>query len=253
MSTQADTTRGVRNASTTASRSAFCTTLWTTVLTLRSNDESAASQALQRLCHIYWRPVHAFIRRGGARPHDAEDLTQEFFATLLAKETLKKVEREKGKFRTFLLTALTNFLHNEWDKQRRLKRGGNYQIISMSDAEAGYLEKADDSLSPQGLFDRRWAFALVEQARLRLETEYAEAGKPAVFQKLEPHLTHELTAQTRAELAVALNMNDGAVKIALHRMRRRFGEALRAEIAQTVATREEIEEELRHLFAAMAT
>jgi RNA polymerase sigma factor (sigma-70 family) len=253
MKLQAEALLPVQSGCMTESKSVFCTTLWTTVLTARSTDKDAAGQALERLCQIYWRPVHAFIRRGGARPHDAEDLTQEFFATLLQKDILKRVEREKGKFRTFLLAALTNFLHNDWDKQRRLKRGGNYQIISLADAEAGYSERPSDDLTPERLFDRRWAFDLIEHVRRRLLEEYAEAGKPGVFQKLEPHLTQELTAQTRCQLAAVLNMNEGTVKIALHRLRRRFGEALRGEIAQTVATREEIDQEIRHLFATIST
>jgi RNA polymerase sigma factor (sigma-70 family) len=240
------------STSVTESKDVFSTTLWTMVLSIRSMDEPAASLALERLCQIYWRPVHAFIRRGGVQPHDAEDLTQEFFATLLVKDTLKKAEREKGKFRTFLLTALTNFLHNEWDKQRRLKRGAHYKIVSLSDAEAGYLELSVEDLSPERLFDRGWAFSLIAQVRLRLQEEFAEAGKLGVFQQLEPQLTQELTAQKCSKLATLLHMNEGAVKIALHRLRRRFGEALRAEIGQTVTTREEIDDEIRHLFATIA-
>lgn len=229
----------------------FCTTLWTMVLTLRSGDEAAASCALERLCQIYWRPVHAFIRRGGALPHDAEDLTQEFFTTMLRNETLKKAERERGKFRTFLLAALTNFLHNEWDKQHRLKRGGNCQVLSLSDAESEYLELPGKDLSPERIFDRQWAFSLVTQARLRLRAEFVEAGKLEVFDQLEPHLTQELTAQACATLAGSLKINEGAARIALHRLRRRFGEAMRLEIAQTVSGREEIDEEIRHLFTAV--
>jgi len=230
----------------------FSTTLWTMVLTIRSPDYAAANRALERLCQIYWRPVHAFIRRGGAPPHDAEDLTQEFFASLLINETLKKAERSRGKFRTFLLTALTNFLHNQWDKRNRLKRGGGNQIISLFDAESSYLELPGADLTPDRIFDRRWAFSLIAQARLRLQTEFDEAGKPEVFRLLEPHLTQELSAQACAGLGASLHLSEGAVRTTLHRLRRRFGEALRAEIGETVSTREEIDEEIRHLFNSVA-
>jgi len=230
--------------------SVFCTTLWTVVVTVRSANDSDARSALERLCQIYWRPVYAFIRRHGTAPHDAEDLTQEFFAFVLEKETLKNAEKEKGRFRTFLLTALTNFLRNQWDKQRRLKRGGSRQFISFDDAEAAYQQAPAEDANPEAAFDRRWAFDLIERARQRLKSECAQ--KSELFQALEPLLTQELTGPLRLELAARLNMNESALKVALHRMRRRFGACLREEIAQTVRSRDEIEDEIRRLFTAVS-
>ena len=232
----------------------FSATHWSIVLASGANDFARATAALERLCRTYWFPIYAFIRRRGSDQHDAEDLAQGFFAYLLEKDTLKKVDRTKGKFRTFLLAALANFLANEWDKSRTLKRGGQRQIISLDEtvAEELYRHEAVESLTPEKLFERRWASALIEQVLARLKQEYAAGGKADLFAKLEPALTGETAAGVYAEWAAALGMSEGAVKVALHRLRRRFGEVLRSEIAHTVSSPEEIDDEIRHLFAAIS-
>jgi DNA-directed RNA polymerase specialized sigma24 family protein len=234
-------------------REVFSTTQWTMVLAAGQDDNPSAGPALEQLCGKYWFPIYAFIRRRGSNPHEAEDLTQGFFAFALEKGVFKKVDREKGRFRTFLLAALTNFLANEWDKCRTLKRGGAYRIINWDDvaAEDLYRQEPIDTATPEKLFERRWASVLVEQVLDRLGQEYAAAGKETLFSKLEPGLTGELAAGTVAGWAAELRMTEGAVKVAVHRLRRRFGELLRKEIAATVANDGEVDEEIRHLFAAI--
>jgi RNA polymerase sigma-70 factor (ECF subfamily) len=196
-----------------------------------------------------------FFRRRGFSPPDAEDLTQSFFAFLLEKEALKKVDPAKGKFRSFLLASLTNYLANEWDKRHTLKRGGQREVVSLDEAAAEgiYLSEPVESLTPEKLFERRWARALVDQVLARLKQEYALGGKATLFAWLEPSLTGELSAEALASCAVHLTMSEGAVKVALHRLRRRFGELLRSEIAHTVSSPEEIDDEIRQLFAAIAS
>jgi RNA polymerase sigma-70 factor (ECF subfamily) len=216
-------------------------------------DYGRAVVALERLCTRYWYPVYVFIRRRGSDQHEAEDLTQAFFAHLLERETLKKVDRQKGKFRSFLLAAVANFLTNEWDKRQTLKRGGQNQIISLDDtAEELYRREPVESLTPEKLFERRWAFTLMNQVLARLKEEYIATDKAELFAQLEPGLTNEGNPGLYADWAAALNMSEGAVRVALHRLRRRFGELLRSEIAHTVATPAEVDEEIRHLFAAIA-
>jgi RNA polymerase sigma-70 factor (ECF subfamily) len=234
---------------------AFSATHWSVVLSAGQTDNARATAALERLCRTYWYPIYAFVRRRGTDPHEAEDLTQAFFAFLLEKETLKNVERNKGKFRTFLLAALTNFLANEWDKRQTLKRGGQRQIISLDETVADelYRHETIESVTPETLFERRWAWALIEQVLARLKQEYVTGGKADLFAKLEPALTGETAAGVYAEWAAALGMSEGAVKVALHRLRRRFGELLRSEIAHTVCSPEEIDDEIRQLFAAIAS
>ena len=173
---------------------------------------------------------------------------------MLEQETLKKLDRQKGKFRSFMLAALTNFLNNEWDKRQTLKRGGKVQIVSLDEtrAEEMYSHEPVDSLTPEKLFERRWAQAVVERVLARLKQEYVKTSKSKLFETLERGLTREVKQAVLAEWAAGLNMSDGSVKIALHRLRRRYGELLREEIAQTVATPEDLDEEIRHLCAAMA-
>lgn len=217
-------------------------------------DVARAAAALERLCHKYWHPIYVFVRGRGSDHHEAEDLTQAFFAYLLEKETLKAVDRRKGKFRTFLLVSLTNFLLNEWDKRQTLKRGGQHQIISLDEmaAEKLYGQEPVGHFSPEKLFERRWAITILEQVLTRLKNEYAAAGKAELFVKLEAGLTGEVTPGLYADWSAALNMNEGAVKVALHRLRRRFGELLRSEVAYTVADPSEVAGEIRHLLAAIS-
>lgn len=232
----------------------FSTTHWSVVLEAGQGDIAKSTAALEKLCRQYWYPIYAFVRRRGSDRHEAEDLTQAFFAHLLDKETLKKVDRRKGKFRTFLLASLTNFLANEWDKRQTLKRGGEYQIMSLHEvAEEMYGREPAAERAPEKLFDRRWALLVTETVLAQLKSEYAAQNKSNVFVQLEPGLTGELDAGWYQARAAALNMNEGAVRVALHRLRRRFGELLRAEIGQTVTNPQEVDEEIRHLFASMSS
>jgi len=224
------------------------------VLSAGQNDLGRATVALERLCTRYWYPIYAFIRRRGSDHHGAEDLTQAFFTHLFEKETLKKVDRQKGKFRSFLLATATHFLTNDWDKRNTHKRGGQHQIISLDGmaAEERYAQEPVEAQTPEHLFERRWAFTLMNQALFRLKDEYSLAGKAELFARLEPGLTGEVGLGLYVDWAVGLKMTEGAVRVALHRLRRRFGELLRSEIAHTVATPEQVDEELRHLLAAIA-
>jgi len=233
---------------------AFSTTHWSEVLAAGNGDCASAAIALEQLCGKYWYPIYAFIRRRGWDSHEAEDLTQAFFAHLLEKEGFKKADRQKGKFRSFLLAALTNFLNNEWDKRQTLKRGGRRQIISLdaATAETQYRHEPVDLATPEKLFERRWALTLIEHVLSRLKQEYAAGGKSTLFAELEPFITGEITAGSYAALASSLAMEEGSVRVALTRLRRRFGELLRSEIAYTVASPEEVDEEIRQLFAAIS-
>lgn len=232
----------------------FTTTNWSVVLEAGKTDYERAAKALEELCVRYWYPVYAYFRRRGSNHHEAKDLTQAFFIHLLQNETLKKIDRQKGKFRSFLLTAATNFLANEWDKRQSLKRGGQHQIISLDDTEAEELYRQEPvaALTPENLYDRRWAFTLLNAVLAGLKEEYASANKAELFAKLEPGLVEEVDPGLYADWAAVLNMSEGAVRVAAHRLRRRFGELLRGEIARTVATPADVDDEIRHLFAAIA-
>lgn len=207
---------------------------------------------MEKLCAIYWYPLYAFVRRRGHSAHDAQDLTQGFFARLLEKKDLASVDRARGRFRSFLLAALEHFLINEWHRARTQKRGGATVLFSFDalDAESRLRhEPATDS--PEQIYDRRWAMTLLDQVMARLRTEMAGAGKLAHFEALKFCLTGERTAY--AEVGARLAMSEGAVKVAVHRLRERYRALLRAEIAETVATPEEIEDELRALLAALSS
>ena len=231
----------------------FATTHWSVVLTAQRHDSTRAHTALSSLCRTYWYPLYAFVRRQGHNAHDAQDLTQEFFARLLSKNYLATVAPERGKFRSFLLASLKHFLANEWKRSRAAKRGGGQEIISLNDdeAESRYaLEPADDTTAEK-IFERRWATTLLDQVVHRLRDEYARAEKLQLYDALKNCLTVESRSVPYAQLGAQLNMSEGAIKVAVHRLRQRYREILREEIAQTVSSAEEVEEELRHLFAAL--
>jgi len=232
----------------------FATTQWSLVVDARDHDFDKAAAALHWLCSAYWYPIYAFIRRRGADFHEAEDLTQAFFAFLLEGQLLKKADQNKGRFRSFLLSALTNFSKNEWDKLQTLKRGGQRQIISLEEAaaEGRYGNELAGGLAPERLFDRSWATMLVENVLALLREEYASANNAGLLARLEPLLTQEAAPGSYAPLAAEFAMTEGAVKVALHRLRRRFGELLRREVGRTVADKEAIEEEIRYLFSALS-
>jgi len=231
----------------------FVTTHWSIVLAAGGDSSTNAREALSELCSTYWYPLYAFVRRQGHSPHDAEDLTQTFFASLLEKHTLGQVEKGKGRFRSFLLACLTNFLTNEWDKQRRLKRGGDRIILSLNQdsAEERYLQEPSHDVTPERLYERSWALTMIQKSMTRLSEQYSAAGKRELFRLLQDQLIGE-EADSYAHLAEQLGMKEGSVRMAMLRMRRHFGFLLREEVAQTVSDPTEIEAELRHLVTAAA-
>lgn len=233
---------------------AFVTTHWSVVLTAGRSDTTRARDALARLCQAYWHPLYAYVRRLGNSPPDAQDLTQEFFARLLAKNYLAAADESRGRFRSFLLTALKHFLANEWDKARAQKRGGG-QVpipIDFNTAETSCGFEPADTTTAEKIYERRWALTLLEQVLRRLREEYVHAGREKLFEQLKPTLTEASRTVRYAEIATRLGMSEGAVKVAVHRLRQRYREVLRAEIADTVASPAEVEDELRNLFAALA-
>jgi RNA polymerase sigma-70 factor (ECF subfamily) len=229
----------------------FVTTHWSLVLAA-GGDSTGAEDALARLCKAYWYPLYGFVRRQGHAPHDAQDLTQEFFARLLEKRWLSEVERGRGRFRSWLLAAMQHFLRNEWHRAKTQRRGGGFTFISIDDdsAEARYREEPAEAESAERFYDRQWAVALLEQVMPRLRAEFVAAGKAALFEKLKFALSGEKCAYV--EVARELGITEGAVKVAVHRLRDRYRALIRNEIAQTVATEAEIEDELRHLFATLS-
>ncbi len=232
----------------------FVTTHWSMVVRAGREDPAATQAALCELCQTYWYPLYAFIRRQGRAPHDAEDLTQEFFARLLEKNYVAAAKQEKGKFRAFLLTALKGFLANEWDRQHARKRGGFQSHITMDQAlaETRFEANLAPQLPPDVLFERQWAVTLLESVMARLEQEYLCTGRARLFERLRGCLAKEEGAQPYAQIALELNLTEAAVKAAVHRLRARYRDLLRLEIAKTVASPDEIEGELRHLFATFA-
>ena len=229
----------------------FHTTRWSMVLHARG-DSAGAQASLAQLCEAYWYPLYAFVRRQGTGGDDAQDLTQEFFARLLEKGWLGDVERERGRFRSFLLAAMKHFLANEWDRSRAKKRGGGAAMLALDamSAETRYRHEPADTQTAEKFFDRGWALTLLDQVLARLRGEMTAAGRIADFEALKFCLTGEKTAY--AEVARTLGMTEGAVKVAVHRLREPYRALLRAEIAETVATADEVDDEMRHLLAALS-
>ena len=232
----------------------FATTHWSVVLAAGDAAAPQAEAALAELCRTYWYPLYAFIRRKGHSPHDAQDLTQEFFARLLEKKYLQLADRERGRFRSFLVKSLKHFLVNEWVRGQAQKRGGGQKVFSLNEAaaERSYLQQPADQLAPESLYDKQWAMTLLERAMERLGADYAAAGKRKLFEQLKSLLLAEGSGESYRHLADPLGLTEGAVKVAVHRLRQRFRDAVRSEIAQTVATPAEVDEELRCLMAAMS-
>lgn len=235
------------------SEPAFVTTHWSVVLTAGRNDTTRARHALARLCQAYWYPLYAYVRRLGHSPHDAQDLTQEFFARLLGKNYLADADESRGRFRSFLLAALKHFLANEWDRASAKKRGGGLPIsINLDETETSYGFEPADQTTAEKIFERRWALTLLAQVLRRLREEHVRDGREKLFEELKPTLTEASRTVRYAEIAARLGTSEGAVKVAVHRLRQRYREVLRAEIADTVASPAEVEDELRNLFAALA-
>lgn len=229
----------------------FHTTHWSIVLRA-GGDSNEAQTALARLCEIYWFPLYTFVRREGHDVHDAQDLTQEFFARLLAKGWIGGVEREKGRFRSWLLASVKHFLANEWDRVRAEKRGGRVKVISIDEAtaEERYRHQPAGHENADDAFDRQWALSLLGRVLKRIEAEFINAGKADLFVVIKGTLSGDRTPYTT--LGERLKMSEGAVKVAVHRLRDRYRQLIRAEIQETVADAGEIEDELRHLLTVLS-
>ena len=232
---------------------AFATTHWSVVLAAGHQEWPQAAEALEKLCRIYWYPLYAFVRRQGYEAHDAEDLTQEFFARFLAKEYFGRADPARGRFRNFLLTCLKHFLSEQRRQAGRLKRGGGHTLLSWDSltAEERYRSEVADAATPEQIYDRRWALTLRERVLAQLGEEQAAAGKGALFAQLKDHLWGEGSGRGYTEAAERLGMAGGALKVTVHRLRQRYRQLLRHEVAHTVAATHEIDEELRYLVAAI--
>jgi RNA polymerase sigma factor (sigma-70 family) len=231
----------------------FATTHWTVVLAAGRQHTEQSDRALATLCQTYWHPLYTYVRRRGCSPHDAEDLTQEFFARILARNDVATVSPERGKFRAYLLAAINHFLADEWDRARAQKRGGGRVIhLDSAVAEALYAQGGGDGLEPERLFDQRWAITLLEEVYRQLRREYERDGKAALFEALRFALMGERSAVPYAELAGQLKLSEGAVKVAVHRLRQRYRQMLRDLVAGTVSSPDEVEEEMRYLLRAVA-
>jgi RNA polymerase sigma factor (sigma-70 family) len=232
----------------------FVTTHWSVVLSAREKDSPQSAAALETLCRAYWYPLYAYVRRQGHSPHDAQDLTQGFFARLLQKDYLKAAAREKGRFRTFLMMALKRFLANEWDRLRAQKRGGGQAVMSLDteSAEERYRIEPAEGATADRIFERRWALTLLDQTMARLREEFTAAGKVEEFAHLKECLTADRGEISYAAVAGKLGQSEATARVAVHRLRKRFRELFREEIAQTVSSAEEIEGEVRYLMGVLA-
>src|SRR5262245_28585690 len=236
-----------------AQRQWFTTTHWSVVLAAGHDSSPGAQEALEKLCRTYWYPLYAYVRQRGHTPQDAQDLTQEFFLRLLDKHYLADVDPSKGKFRSFLMVAVNHFLANEWDRANAAKRGGRVAFIAFEEAPAEQryaLELVTDA-SPEKVFERRWAMVVLNRVLAHLREEFAQAGRTEQFESLKIFLTGEKPSVSYAEVAVRLHTTEAALKMAVKRMRQRCAQLLREEIAHTVDSPEQVEEEIRCLFAAM--
>jgi len=232
----------------------FATTRWSVILAASDSASTQHEPALGALCQTYWFPLYAYLRRRGYDSHQAEDYTQGFFAGILERKGLQQADPKYGKFRSFLLACLKNFLADEWDRDHAQKRGGDKKVLSLDfDAAASrYDREPAHSLSPEKLFERSWALTVLTRAMDRLKDESTASDKRQLFDSLKIYLTAEKDAVSYKDVAAELDMTEGAVKVAVHRLRRRYRELVRDEIAQTVATEAQVDEEIRDLFAALA-
>ncbi len=232
----------------------FTTTHWSVVLAAGESDSPRAAEALEKLCRTYWLPLYAYVRRQGHSPENAQDLIQEFFAHFLKKNSVSLADRQRGRFRTFLLTSLQNFLGHQWERARAEKRGGGRVHIPLDEmsAERLYRFGSFSDEAPDKIFAQRWALTLFQQALDRLHAEFASADKRDHFERLKPFLSAEPSEGDYARVAESLGMTNNSVAVAVLRMRRRYGELVRQEIAHTVAHPAEIDDELRHLLTLVS-
>ncbi len=235
-------------------REAFATTRWSVVLLAGRNDTERARAALAKLCQIYWYPLYAFARRRTGSPHDAQDFTQAFFEQLLERDAIAKADPARGRFRAYLLVMMKNFMAGQRERARAQKRGGGGEVLSLDldAAERRFCAEPADGASPDKLFDRQWAVALLGEVLRQLEAEHRDGGKEETFAVLKETLAGTRESQPYVELAARLGWTEGAVKVAVHRLRKRYRELLQAEIAQTVAGPTEAAAEMRHLLASLA-
>jgi RNA polymerase sigma-70 factor (ECF subfamily) len=227
----------------------FTTTHWSVVLAAGDGSSPRAHEALEDLCRSYWYPLYAYVRRHGYSPEDAQDLTQEFFARFLENNSLSHARRERGRFRNFLLTSLQNFLSHEWERGQAQKRGGGRRLLPWDELtpEIRYRAEADSEAAPDRVFEERWASTLFQQALTRLRQEFVAAGKGKQFDELKVFLSAEAADGDYDSVATRLNMTPKSVAVAVHRLRKRYGDMVRQEIANTVSSPAEIEDEMRHL------
>jgi len=248
-----DASDGGNRSSQTGRKEWFASTHWSVVLAASHSDSTRQAAALEQLCRTYWYPLYLFVRRRGNGPEDAQDLTQEFFARLLEKRWLEGVEKNGSRFRSFLLNALNGFLANQYDRASAAKRGGNRQILSLDagQAERRYLLEPATNETPEKVFDRRWALTVLDRALTRLKEETTATGKARQFDLLNPFLSREPEPGEYAGVAAKLDVSGGAVGVSVHRLRQRYREMVRAEIADTVADPAQVDTEMRELFAAL--
>jgi RNA polymerase sigma factor (sigma-70 family) len=241
------------NLSKRPNRAHFATTHWSLVVDAGARATPHAEEALARLCEAYWYPLYAYVRRWGYGADEAQDLTQEFFARLMEKGYLRQADPHRGRFRSFLLAALKHFLANERDRAGAQKRGGGRPALPLEieTAEGRYSLEPADPETPETIFERRWALILLDKVLSRLRDEYRRTDRGALFDVLKDLLTSGKTDEPYARLGAELGMSEGAVKVAVHRLRRRFGELLREEIAQTVADSRDVDDEIRYLFTTL--
>ncbi len=237
-----------------AGEGVFATTHWTVVLAAGKDPSARSDEALGKLCETYWYPLYAYVRRQGKAPEDAEDLTQQFFTRLLQKNYLANADPERGRFRTFLLSSLKHFLVNEWKRASRLKRGGGQSCISLNveAAEERYAAEPTAEALPESLYERQWAVALIERVFETLRGEYGAADKGTLLEELKGFVWGEKNSASYAEIGGKLSLSEGTVKVSVHRLRQRFRELLREEVAQTVSQPQDIDGELRHLIAVLS-
>ena len=230
----------------------FETTRWSTVLAASGQPSGRTREALATLCGTYWYPLYTYLRRRGHKAEDAEDLTQGFFTSLLEKGTLRAADPERGHFRSFLLASLQHYVSNERARARAEKRGGSTLLLQLDDADRRYRLEPPDERTPETFFEREWARTVLDRAGASLREEFRRRGKEAVFDGLKEHLIGDADRLSYREIGIRLGLSEGATRVAVHRLRRRFGELLRREIGATVFHPQDIDEEIRCLIRAVA-
>lgn len=232
----------------------FATTQWSLIVEAARNDSMQSTRdALSTMCERYWYPLYAYVRRRGFKPDECSDLTQAFFAQFLEKNSIEHADPKRGRFRTFLLSSLKNFITNQWRHDQTQKRGGHLKKFSLeiNQGEERYQLEPADTTTPETLFDRRWALTLLATTFEKLENEYTTPEKKRLFERIRPYVVGGADKVPYREVSEELGMTENAIKVAVHRMRKRCGTILRAEIAGTVASEEEIDEELREMFKSL--